>query len=215
MPESLRLAELLCARFSHDLSGLLGSLSGVLELIAEAVPEGKGCADEEIALATETAAELMERLRLLRAAWGGVNDPLSVDALRALAGGLVGSRRLAIDFDGLAAGGELDPPMARLVLNVLLLGAESLPRGGTLALSGDPATHVVARIEGPDAAWPPALAACLAGDDAAWAALDGPRTVQAPLTALIAASCGLRLSFLLALGAAGTPPPLLLSARQG
>ncbi|MBS0559334.1 MAG: hypothetical protein JSR21_04700 [Proteobacteria bacterium] len=211
MTEGLRLAELLCARFSHDLSGLLGSLTGVLELIAEAVPKAKGGIEEEVGLATETAAELMNRLRLLRAAWGGVNDPLSVEALRTLAGGAIGGRRLAINLDGLPAGAELDPPMARAALNLLLLGAEALPRGGTLALAGDPATHLLARVEGPDAAWPPGLAASLSGEDAAWAALDTPRALQAPLTALIAAASGLKLSLLLAPGNAAAPPPLMLS----
>ena len=65
MSESLRLAELLCARLCHDLSGILGALIGILEIAREEQPEG-----ETLALAEDTANELIQRLKLLRAAWG-------------------------------------------------------------------------------------------------------------------------------------------------
>jgi len=65
MSEALRLAELLCARLCHDLGGLLGSLIGVLEIAREEHAES-----ETLALAEETAIELGQRLKLLRAAWG-------------------------------------------------------------------------------------------------------------------------------------------------
>ena len=41
-----------------------------------------------------------------------------------------------------------------MVLNLLLLAAESLPGGGIVALSGSPGKHVLVTIAGPRAAWP-------------------------------------------------------------
>jgi hypothetical protein len=98
-----------------------------------------------------------------------------------------------------------------VVLNLLLLAAEALRGGGTLRLSGAPDGELLIRIDGPRAAWPAGLAACLADEEAAWAALDDPRALQAPLTALIARQAGVRLSMLLPSGIAGGVPPLLLS----
>ena len=69
MSDSLRLAELLCARLCHDLSGPLGALIGVLEIAREEQPDS-----ETLALAEETAVELTQRLKLLRAAWGQDGD---------------------------------------------------------------------------------------------------------------------------------------------
>ena len=65
MSEALRVAEMLCARLCHDLSGLLGSLIGVVEIAREEQPES-----EALAVAEETAVEMGQRLKLLRAAWG-------------------------------------------------------------------------------------------------------------------------------------------------
>ena len=87
------------------------------------------------------------------------------------------------------------PPTGRLVLNILLLAAESLPGGGLIALSGSPASDVLVTIDGPRAAWPPGFAACLTDETAAWEALtarafagaadrpDGPPSMAAALDA--------------------------------
>jgi histidine phosphotransferase ChpT len=205
MDDSVRLAELVCARLCHDLSGLLGSLVGTLELVAEASSD-----KEAAAIATTTATALALRLRLLRAAWGGVPEPLDLPGLTALAQGLA-ARRVGLDVSGLPATTVFSPPVGRLVLNLLLLAAESLPQGGVLRLDGG-AGDLIARLSGPRAAWPAGLIGMLADADAAWETLGEPRTVQAPLTALLAHHYGLRLSVLLSAGAASTAPPLRLTA---
>jgi histidine phosphotransferase ChpT len=201
--DSLQLAELLSAKFSHDLSGLLGSLTGVLELAGDAAP---GSADDEVALATETASVLLLRLKLLREAWGGVDEPMDLATLAARKRGTVGEHRLELDLRGFAAGTVFPAPMARMVLNVLLLAGDSLPRGGMLALSGDAANRVVAEITGPGAAWPAGFCRGIADATQAWAALDGPRDLQGPLTVLIAGAIGMQLSLM-----TGSPPALVLT----
>jgi hypothetical protein len=106
--------------------------------------------------------------------------------------------------------------MARLVLNIVLLAREAMPRGGVLALSGDPATDIVAQIAGPDAAWPVGFARCMADEAYAWSAFSDPRDLQAPLTALIARANGMRLSLMMATGPAdANPPPLLIAPEPG
>ncbi len=205
MNQSLRLAELLAARLCHDLSGPINTLGGVLEL-ARDEPR---MVIEALAEAGEAAVTLTRRLRLLRAAWGGLGDPLSTADLALLSDGLPGNR-LRIDLDGLPPR-LFEPAAARLVLNVLLLGAGCLPFGGVLALSATAGLDVIATIDGPRAGWPQGFAALLADPDLAWqsvARID-PRDVQAAVTTLIAQECGLRVSFLMAARPQDAPPLLL------
>ena len=204
MDDRLRLAELICARLCHDVSGLLGSLLGTLELVAE-----EGGASEAASIATDAANELTQRVKLLRAAWADQSEPMDLPRLTALAGGLA-ARRVGLDIGGLPAATVFPPAMGRLVLNLLLLAADSLPRGGVLRLDGA-AGDLIARLDGPNAAWPVGWIGMLADEAVAWAALTGPRTLQAPLTALLARHLGLRLTALLAAGSATAAPPLRLT----
>jgi hypothetical protein len=100
--------------------------------------------------------------------------------------------------------------MGRLVLNLLLLAAESLPQGGVLRLDGG-ANDLIARLVGPNAAWPAGLIGMLADGATAQQALDSPRTVLPPLTALLARHHGLSLTALLPAGPTPLPPPLRLT----
>lgn len=138
------LAFTLCARLCHDLAGAAGALSGSLEMAA-------GSADADaLSLALDCARELTAKLRLLRLAWGTVGESPPIADLVA---GLPGVDRLRVDVAGM---GELADAPRRLVANLLLLAAQSLPRGGAIRLSGHAAAMSLA-IEGPRAAWPQAL----------------------------------------------------------
>ena len=206
MNEALRLAELLCSRLCHDLSGPLGTLVGVIEIAREEQADS-----ETLALADATAAHLINRLRLLRAAWGRQSEELDLPRLRSYASALADSRRLTIDLDAVRLDGAVPADASRLILNALLLAVDSLPSGGSIALAGSPGSSLVMTIDGPHAAWPPGFAAWLANEAEAEAAITTARGIQAPLTALIARALGFRLSLLIPTGASTQPPPLLLS----
>lgn len=207
---ALVLTEQLATRLCHDLSG---PLSGLTAALGEA-----GADAEALTLAREAATVLRRRLVLLRTAWG-TPTPLSGAALRELAEGLPNGHRLRLELAGPVAHASLAPEAGRLLLNALLLAAESLPRGGAIALEGDPGQDIALGIEGARAAWPAGLGTMLADPDAAWATLaEGARGArsQAALTALLADRAGARARLLL--GAVGdTAPPLLfdLAAVSG
>jgi histidine phosphotransferase ChpT len=209
------LAELLAIRLCHDLSGPLGTLMGSLELIAE----DPSTADEALPLAGDVSQALGKRLRLLRAAWGGATASLSVDEFAALAEG-VQLRRGKIDLAGLDPSARFSPAAARVALNAVLLAAEALPGGGTAAFSGHPASAVVVTLAGPRAAWPAGFAACIGNPELArqalWNSDDGQtsRTLQVPLTILIAQATGVRLSLLMA-PTTETVAPLLMNFAGG
>ncbi len=175
-------------------------------------------AAEALDIAAKAAAGLASRLRLLRAAWTGGAEALDITALRALCAGL--PRQVWADFAGLPAEQRFPAGPARVLLNVLLLAAESLPKGGVVTLGEAGPDTVLVVPRGQAAAWPPGLAAWMADPAPAWRAATSaaPRLLQGPLTALLAHGAGVRLSFALAADAE-TAPPLLLrfdeAARHG
>jgi histidine phosphotransferase ChpT len=205
--DALWVAECLCARLCHDLAGALGALMGSLELARDDEAMGR----EAIQLASATGQALVARLRLLRAAWVGEGMPLDLAHLAELAEGLT-ERRVTLDLTGLPRATMFEPAVGRVVLNLVLLGAEALPVGGTVWL--EPAgPDLVLGIAGPRTEWPPGLAASLAGD----IVIEGPRALQAPLTVLIARAAGFRLSLLVPAGTLGARETrlLLLGMKPG
>lgn len=182
----LWIAECLCARLCHDMAGALGALTGSLALALE----NDTLSQEAIRLASLTGQALEARLKLLRAAWAGEGAPLDRARLAELAQGLA-DRRITLELEGLPSQTLFAPDIGRLVLNLVLLGAEALPAGGSVSLALE-GRGLVLDIAGPRAEWPPGLMAALKGE----ALIEGPRTLQAPLTVLLAHAAGLRLSLL-------------------
>ncbi len=203
--DGLRLAELLAARLCHEVSGPAGTLAGAVE-IARTEPDS---ATEALDIAAKAATGLAARLRLLRAAWAGGAEALNIAALRALCAGL--PRQVWADFAGLPAEQRFPAGPARVLLNVLLLAAESLPKGGVVTLGEAGPDTVLVVPHGQAAAWPPGLAAWMADPAPAWRAATSaaPRMLQGPLTALLAHGAGVRLSFALAADTEAAPPLLL------
>ncbi len=211
--DPLRLAELMAARLCHDLSGPVGPMAGMLELAREE----PAAAEEALAVVSASTDGLVARIRLLRAAWGGDCGAMGIEAISALLAAGLAHRRVRLEVSGFAgpapAGEVLPAATARLLLNVLMLGVESLPGGGTVTCARQPDGDIVIRIDGPRAAWPAELALCLADPAAAGRMLQDPRGVQAPFTALLASRSGPLLAMLFAAGPAGAAPPLLISHR--
>ncbi len=183
--DALRLAELLAARLCHELAGSIGALAGTLELAIEDAD------DAGFALALEQAAAAAAQLRLLRAAWGLPGEPLDVAGLRELLIGRPRAGRVHLDLDGLDSTTTYSPHAARLLLNVLLLATEGLPRGGTIVVGQPASDQLAVQLQGDRAAWPASFAAML--DDTATSAAD-MREVQATLTALMARDAGITLT---------------------
>ncbi len=189
LADTIRLVELVCARLCHDLGGLIGTVGNALEMVAE----DTGRDTEVLAFATSATQALTQRLRLLRSAWGPEIDPITLPALIKLVTPALAARRIGVDIRALPVDCVFRPPIARVVLNLIVLACDCLPKGGTIVLMGEPADLLV-RIDGPGAAWPAGFADCMRDEDTAIAAVTGARSVQMPLTVLFALAAGLRLS---------------------
>jgi histidine phosphotransferase ChpT len=165
----LRLASLLASRLCHDLVGPLGAVDNGLELMAE---NGE-MAGEAMALAQRSARRATGRLQLFRFAFGaaGGEEHFGPGEARALAMECLQNGTIQIHWP---AAMELPPGAARLLLNLLLLGSECLPRGGRLEVERT-ATGVAVLCEGAQIRLLPEVKAAVEGS-AELAALS-PRTV--------------------------------------
>jgi histidine phosphotransferase ChpT len=187
--ETIRLVELICARLCHDLGGLIGTVGNALDMVADSV----GQDNEVLAFASAATNALTQRLRLMRAAWGPEAEAIKLAVLVKLVTPALTARRVGLDIRAFPPDSVFSPPIGRVVLNLIVLACDCLPRGGTIVLMGEP-DDLLVRIAGPDAEWPPGFADCMRDEVAALAALTGARSVQMPLTALFALSRKLRLS---------------------
>ena len=187
--DPLRLAELVCARMSHDLGGTIGTLAGALELA-----EDPAVAAEALALASQAATELRQRLELQRASWGPTAGPLDLAGIAQPGRGPAARQALHHRFFRSAGRHRVFPPFARVLLNLLLLAADSLNGSGEVTLAGSGTDLIVAIAGHAGGLARAASPASLASEAAAWAALRDARSLQMPLTALLARALGLRLS---------------------
>jgi histidine phosphotransferase ChpT len=182
---ALALAECLAARLCHDVSGLVATIAGTLEM---ALDDDMSGPTEASVLATQAASQLAARVRLYRAAWGG--GDMNEDAVTTLAEGLPNGSRLRLTLAPDLAD-RLDAPGRRLLLCALLAATAGMPAGGGIAAEPAGAGFRLV-LDGRRAAWPEAVAAY--GADLA-ACIDGaePHGLAAPMMALIAAGLGWRL----------------------
>lgn len=204
---ALGLAETLATRLCHDLAGMLGALSGALELMSDDLT----MVEEALPVARDAAVSLGHRLRLLRAAWGRSEVTLGMAELRALTLGLPTGRRVSVVLDGLPATRVFRPGEGRLLLNLLMLAVESLAGAGEVAVLGETSGDVMVRLDGPRASWPAGFALMLADRPTAVqaASSQGPREIQMAFTALLAHDSGVRASLLMAPDGNQAAPVLL------
>ena len=176
---ALRIIELISARLCDE----FGSATALLEAAASGEPP------DHVALETGLA-----RLRLRQAAWQAADHPVSLAQVAGLANGLPG--HVGVDMSSLPPAIVFSAATGRIILNLLLLAADSLPAGGVVTLAGT-VDDLLIRISGPVAAWPAGLALCLVDETARRAALTEASSLQMAVTALLAHGCGVRLSLMM------------------
>jgi hypothetical protein len=180
---ALRLIELTAI----SLCQALGEPATRLRQTVSAQPGDAGAA------ANDAVRALISQLQLRRAAWGPTGDPVSLKQIAGLAHGL--PHHVGLDLSALHATTAFSPALGRIVLNILLLAADSLPAGGGIILAGA-TDDLFVRIVGKGAAWPHGMALLLADEAEARNALIEGRSLQMALTALLARAAGIRLSAL-------------------
>jgi len=173
----LELAEALCARLCHDLAGPLGAVASGAELL------GDDPDSETAALVASTAAAAVSRLRLLRAALGTAGGIRPEGELRGLARAYLdagASSAARFDLVWQSDRPDLTGEEGRLVLSLVMVAKESLPRGGRVSveIAAAPAVGrrgVAVGFHGPSARLEPDSRDALAGSGQ----VAGPRAAVA------------------------------------
>lgn len=185
-------ADFLCSRLCHDLVGPISAVANGLELLSD----NPQLEDEAVGLARRSAARAAALVQFFRLAFGNAgNQIVRPQEAQAAAQGLLQDGRVKLDWLvppetlALPAGG------GKLLLNMILLATDALPRGGRVAvmLAGEQEkTRLSVRAIGTEARLPDDAAAALA---ASVPPVDlTPRTVQAYLAGRLAAGFGVALA---------------------
>jgi histidine phosphotransferase ChpT len=131
------LANLLCSRLCHDLVGPVGAIGNGLEVLAD--EDDAEMRQQALELLTFSADEASRRLKFYRLAFGaagGGEVPLSLSEAREAARGLLTGGKVGLDWPDAAIPTGVTPHKlaVRLLLNLIQLAAETLPRGGRVAV---------------------------------------------------------------------------------
>ncbi len=186
-----RVIELLFSRMCHDLVGPVGAAVNGVELLEEF---GGEMQDEAITLLGSSARVASRRLRVYRVAYGMAAGAAisSLGDLRALIQEFLDGGKINLEWpDAKMPSVHVGRHSIKVILNMAICAAETLPRGGTLHLACDQVgsdLQVTLAAKGTGARLAEGVADALQLTTPS-ANLD-PRTVQSYFTALICKNFG-------------------------
>jgi histidine phosphotransferase ChpT len=189
--EGLDLAALLCSRVCHDLISPVGAIMNGLEVMEEGKDEETSkFAMDLIKKSAGTASAKLQFCRLAFGAAGSAGAQIDTGDAEKVTRGLMEDDRTKLGWNLPRV--LLAKNRVKLLLNMMLLAAQAIPRGGKLTVdpSGEgEATGFRVSAVGPNAKVPPAIPALLAGVPADHAV--DAHAIQPFYTGLLAKSCGL------------------------
>ncbi|MEE9273567.1 MAG: histidine phosphotransferase family protein [Robiginitomaculum sp.] len=129
-------AALLCARICHDLVSPIGALGAAIEVLDDDDNmDMREDAMELIKLSAGQASAKLQFLRLAFGAGGAAPGVLGVKELERLSMGVYGEGKTKLNWQFSVEG--IDKPAARILLNLVMLALQSIPRGGKMSVSVD------------------------------------------------------------------------------
>lgn len=190
--EGLDLAALLCSRVCHDLISPVGAIMNGLEVIEEDKDdaETKTFAMDLIKKSARTAAAKLQFCRLAFGAAGSAGAQIDSGDAEKVTRGLIEDEKTKIVWNLPRV--LLPKNRVKLLLNMLLIAAQTIPRGGTLSVDpigeGEAMSFKVA-ASGTNAKLPQAVPALLKGETGDHAV--DAHAIQPFYTGLLARNCGL------------------------
>jgi histidine phosphotransferase ChpT len=188
---ALDLAALLCSRVCHDLISPVGAVVNGLEVLDEAKDEAnKTFALDLIKKSAGTASAKLQFCRIAFGAGGSAGAQIDLGDAEKIARGFLEDDKTKIAWNLPRA--LLPKNRVKLLLNMLLIAQQTIPRGGQLTVdaigSGESMGFKVSAA-GANAKVPPAVASLLAGE--AGDGLDAHR-IQPFYAGLLARDCGVK-----------------------
>jgi histidine phosphotransferase ChpT len=190
--EALDLAALLCSRVCHDLISPVGAIVNGLEVLAEEKDEEtKTFALDLIKKSAGTASAKLQFCRIAFGAAGSAGAQIDLGDAETITRGFFEDDKTKLAWNLPRA--LLAKNRVKLLLNLLLIAGQTIPRGGRLTVDpigeGESMGFKISAV-GVNAKVPPAVAALLAGD-AGGTALDAHR-IQPFYASLLAQASGVK-----------------------
>ena len=186
-PDTLELAALLCSRVCHDLISPVGAIVNGLEVLDDnPKPEDRDFALDLIRKSAKTASARLQFCRLAFGAAGSAGAQIDLGDAQTMARGHIEDGKITITWNLPRL--LLPKNRVKLLLNMLILAQQAIPRGGTLTVD-QAGEGLRVHANGLNARVPQNLADLLSGHHAG--SIDA-HAVQPHYTRLLAQACGFR-----------------------
>jgi histidine phosphotransferase ChpT len=190
--DALDLAALLCSRVCHDLISPVGAIVNGLEVLEEEKDEAtKEFALDLIKRSAGTASAKLQFCRIAFGAAGSAGAQIDLGDAESIARGFLEDDKTKLSWNLPRA--LLAKNRVKLLLNMLLIAGQAIPRGGTLTVDAIGAGETMGfkvSAAGTNAKVPPAVPPLLTGESGA-EGLDAHR-IQPYYAGLLAKACGLK-----------------------
>ena len=190
---ALDLAALLCSRVCHDIISPVGAIINGLEVLDE--DNGEEMRDFAFTLIRKSARQASAKLQFARLAFGAAGSAGAeidlADAEKVARGYMDGEKA---EFAWEAPRVLMPKNLVKLILNLVLLSAAAIPRGGLIKVVVESASppRFVLRSAGPNARIPPAFEKLVPGDIGD--IVVDATAVQAYYTGALARACAMQVS---------------------
>lgn len=128
--DSLDLAALLCSRVCHDVISPVGAVVNALEVLEEDDPSMRDFALELIKKSARNASARLQFARLAFGAAGSAGAMIDLGDAGNVANGFLNDEKLSLDWEAPRA--LLPKNQVKLLLNLLIIASQAVPRGGKL-----------------------------------------------------------------------------------
>lgn len=163
MTENLdpRIVELLCSHLCHELISPVTAVNNGLELVGDGDSE---LLAEALGLMRQSASEASRKLQFYRLAYGqaaAFDGARGLQQARELTDGLLQGGKVTLNWSQSDKMAIADKPSVKLLLNILALAREALPRGGVVAVTIGPSLQTEVTASGPGARLSPEVQAAM------------------------------------------------------
>ncbi|MGH6853552.1 MAG: histidine phosphotransferase ChpT [Methylocella sp.] len=192
--DPLDLAALLCSRVCHDVIGPVGAIINGLEMLdEEQSAEMRGFALELIKKSAGQASARLQFCRLAFGAAGAAGASIDTSDAATAARGLFGSERMELEWN--VAPLRMPKNKVKLILNLCLIAAAAIPRGGVIEVTlwgAEETARITVAAKGANAKLAGHLPLLLAGTPDHPPA--GPQDIQAYYAGLVAKAANMTLT---------------------
>src|SRR5476651_2728257 len=132
-PDALELAALLCSRVCHDLISPVGAIVNGLEVLDDnPKPDDRELALDLIRKSARTASARLQFCRLAFGAAGSAGAQIDLGDAEGMARGFIEDEKTKLQWNLPRA--YLAKNRVKLLLNMLVIGGQTIPRGGVLSV---------------------------------------------------------------------------------